>query len=181
MPRKPEPQLRARILEAALVLFVKGGEKGLSMRTLAKLARTNTPAVYRRFRNREAILRAIAEHFRRNSFAALEQCRSLEEICGVLLDRALSRPREYELFYSELISKLPGPRANFEFTKKRAAEWLGGAPEDHVKLVLALFALIHGTAMLLISGAVMPENQARMRATFTASVPVLLKHAANLR
>ncbi len=181
MPRKPEPQLRARILEAALVLFVKGGEKGLSMRTLAKLARTNTPAVYRRFRNREAILRAIAEHFRRNSFAALEQCQSLEEICGVLLDRALSRPREYELFYSELISKLPGPRANFEFTKKRAAEWLGGAPEDHVELVLALFALIHGTAMLLISGAVMPGNQARMRAAFTASVPVLLKRAASLR
>jgi len=181
MPRKPEPQLRARILEAALVLFVKGGEKGLSMRTLAKLARTNTPAVYRRFRNRDAILRAIAEHFRRNSFAALEPCQSLEEMCGVLLDRALSRPREYELFYSDLIAKLPGPRSSFEFAKKRAAEWLGGTPEDHAELVLALFALIHGTAMLLISGAVMPENQARMRATFSASVPVLLQHATSLR
>jgi AcrR family transcriptional regulator len=181
MPRKPEPQLQARILEAALQLFVKGGEKSLSMRALAKLAHTNTPAVYRRFRNRDAILRAIADHFRSNSYAVLEPCGSLEEMCLAMLGRALSRPREYELFYSDLISKVPGPRSSFEFAKKRAAEWSGGSPENYADLVLALFALIHGTAMLLISGAVTPQNQSRMRATFTASVKILLRDAAMLR
>jgi AcrR family transcriptional regulator len=181
MPRKQEPQLRARILQAALQLFVKGGEKNLSMRTLAKLARTNTPAVYRRFRNRDAVLRALAEHFRRNYYTALEPCRSHEEMCQAMLERAVRRPREYELFFSELVSKVPGPRPNFEFAKERAAEWLGGSPEDHVEMTLALFALIHGTAMLLISGAVAPENQARLRATFTATVRILVRNAASLR
>src|SRR5271168_2658966 len=129
MPRKPEPELHARILEAAVQLYLKGGEKNLSMRTLAKLARTNTPAVYRRFRSRDAILRALAEYFRRNYYAVLEPCRSQEEICQALLDRALSRPREYQLFFSELISKVSGPRSSFEYTRKKAAEWLGGTPE----------------------------------------------------
>jgi AcrR family transcriptional regulator len=181
MPRKPEPQLQARILEAAVQLYLKGGEKSLSMRKLAKLARTNTPAVYRRFRNRDAILRALADYFRGNYYEVLEPCRSQEELCQAMLDRALSRPREYQLFFSELISKVPGPRSSFEFVKTKAAEWLGGSPEDHVEMVLALFALVHGTAMLMISGAVTPKNQSKMRGAFTTSVRILLRNAASLR
>jgi AcrR family transcriptional regulator len=181
MPRKPEPQLQARILEAALQLFVKGGEKNLSMRKLAKLARTNTPAVYRRFPNRDAILRAIADHYRLDCYAVLEPCKSLEEMCHAMLALALRQPREYELFYSDLISKIPGPRANFEFAKQRAAEWLGGAPQDHDELVLALTVLVHGAAMLLISGAVTPEGEPTMRAVFSASVKMVLRNAASFR
>jgi AcrR family transcriptional regulator len=180
MPRKPEPQLRARILEAALQLFVKGGEKNLSMRTLAKLARTNTPAVYRRFPNRDAILRAIADHYRLDYYAVLEPCKSLEEMCDAMLGLALRQPREYELFYSELIS-IPGPRSNFEFAKRRAAEWLGGSPQDHDELVLALNVLIHGAAMLLISGAVSPEGEPTMRTVFSASVKMVLHNASSFR
>jgi AcrR family transcriptional regulator len=181
MPRKPEPKLQSRILEAALQLFVKGGEKGLSMRTLAKLARTNTPAVYRRFRNRGEILHAIADHYRLDVYAVLEPCGSLEEMCHALLDLALRQPREYELFYSELISKVPGPRSNFEFAKAQAAAWLGSAPQDHDELVLALTVLVHGTAMLLISGAVTPEGEPTLRAVFSASIQLILGNRATLR
>lgn len=181
MPRKPEPQVRDRIVRAALQLFVKGGEKSLSMRALARLARTNTPAVYRRFRNRDAILRALADHYRMDSFGVLEPCHSLEEMAHAMFEWALRKPREYELFYSHLIGKVPGPRVNFEYAKKRAAEWLGGEPQDHDELVLALNVLVHGSAMLLISGAVTPEGEPVLRSVFGASVKLTLRSAEKSR
>ena len=63
MPRHIDPDLEGRILEAARKLWRKGGEKSLSMRTIAKLAGTNTPALYRRFRNRDDILRAMVQSY----------------------------------------------------------------------------------------------------------------------
>ncbi len=61
MPRQPDPQLETRILRAAQKLFLRGGEKGLSMRALAKAAHTSTPAVYRRYKSRKQILEAFNE------------------------------------------------------------------------------------------------------------------------
>jgi AcrR family transcriptional regulator len=181
MPRKAEPQLHPRILQAARKLFIKGGEKSLSMRSLAKAARTNTPAVYRRFRNRNAILQALAEQYRQNAFEVLQPCNSLPEMAQALLGLALRSPREYQLFYSELISRAPGARSNFEFAKKRCMEWMGGEAEDHRELVLAISALVHGTAMLIISGAIPPQSEEKMRTVFTAAVKVLLQNAGSLR
>ena len=57
IPRQPDPELEARILEAADALWRRGGEKALTMRAVAKAARTNTPAVYRRFKDREHLIR----------------------------------------------------------------------------------------------------------------------------
>ena len=176
MPRTADPKLQARILEAAHKLFAQGGEHKLSMRALA-----NTPAVYRRFRDRDAIMYALVHQFRQNIFAVLQPCHSPEEMAHAMLELALKTPREYELFYSQLINKIPEERPNFEFAKKRCAEWLGGSPEDHAGLVMALSALIHGTAMLLISKAVTKRNEAKMREMFTASVQILLRNAAALR
>jgi hypothetical protein len=39
----------------------------------------------------------------------------------------------------------------FEFMKQRIAAQLGGAPKQHAPLALALVALLHGTATLLLS------------------------------
>ena len=61
MPRHSDPELEGRILNAARKLWHKGGETALSMRAVAKAAGTNTPAVYRRFRTREQILRALVQ------------------------------------------------------------------------------------------------------------------------
>jgi AcrR family transcriptional regulator len=181
MPRTPDPKLQARILEAARQLFAKGGEHRLSMRALARLAGTNTPAVYRRFRDRDAILEALVQQFRQNAFAVLQPCRSPEEMAHAMLGLALKSPQIYELYYTQLIKKIPGERPNFEFTKKRCAAWLGGSAEDYSGLVLALFAMVHGTAMLLISKAVRRKNEAKMRAAFSASVQLLLRNADALR
>jgi AcrR family transcriptional regulator len=178
MPRHPDPQVEGRILEGARKLLVKGGEKKLSMRALAKLAGTNTPAVYRRFRNRKAILRALMERYQQDLFLLLQPTGSPQEACQCVLEFALARPRQYELIFSTLFSKFPEPRPNVEYMKRRVAEWLGGSPDDHTSLVLALWALVHGTAMLLISKAVSAKYEAELRSVFTASVELLVSSAS---
>ena len=144
------------------------------------MARTNTPAVYRRFRDRDAILRALGEEFRRDMFAVLQPCQTPEEMAHAVLGYALKKPREYELYYSQLINKLPGNRPNFEFAKKRSADWLGGTPDQRTGFVLALMAMIHGTALLQTSGVVSAKNKKTMHAAFTVTVQLLIRNAAAL-
>ena len=70
MPRQPDPDLEDRILNAAHMLWKRGGEKSLTMRAVARAAGTNTPAVYRRFKDRKdlvrGLLRRIATRIRRH-------------------------------------------------------------------------------------------------------------------
>lgn len=72
MPRRPDPDLEGKILNAAQRLWKKGGETALTMRRVAQAAGTNTPAVYRRFRDREDILRALLQRIRLEIAAELE-------------------------------------------------------------------------------------------------------------
>jgi AcrR family transcriptional regulator len=178
MPRKPDPLLEGRIQKAARKLFIKGGEKALSMRALARLAHTNTPAVYRRFRNRKAILRALLEQFQQDMYRALQPCSSPQEAFQCILDFALAHPRQYELAFAEWAPRFQEPRPNFEYLKKKFAEWLGGSPEDHLRLALGLWAQVHGTAMLLISKAVPVKDQAELRSASAASVELLVSNAS---
>src|SRR5579864_9901 len=100
MPRHPDPDLENRILNAAQALWKRGGEKSLTMRAVARAAGTNTPAVYRRFKDRRDLVRGllmrsvarIREHF--------EAGETLEDMAEAYLDEALRRPHEYELFYT---------------------------------------------------------------------------------
>ncbi len=181
MPRQPDPSLEGRILQAARKLFIKGGEKALSMRSLAKLAHTNTPAVYRRFQNRRAIMRALLEQAQQDLFRALQPCSSLQEICQRTLEFALAHPREYVLAFSEWAPRFQESRPNVEYVKTKAAEWLGGSPKDHSSLVMAFLALIHGTAMLSISKTLHAKDQANLHSTFTASVKLLVSNASAYR
>ncbi len=175
MPRHPDPQVDENIRAAARKLWIKGGEKALSMRAIARIAHTNTPAIYRRFRNRKAILRDLVEESQQDLFQVLEPCESLQEVARRSLDFALSRPHEYELLSSSLLATLKPPRSNFEFIKRRAAEWFGGAPEDHAGLVLATWSLVHGAALLLISKTVPPGNDVRLRIALDTAMEVLVR------
>ena len=181
MPRQSDPLLEGRILDAARKLFVKGGEQKLSMRTLARLARTNTPTLYRRFRNRTAILRALMEGYQQELSQVLQPCKSPQEAAQRTLEFALARPREYTLIFSSLFTKFREPRPNVAMMKFRFAEWLGGFPEDHARLVLALWTVVHGTAMLLITRAVPAEYEAELRSVFSASVDLLVNTSTSRR
>lgn len=178
MPRHADPAVEERVIHAARKLWTKGGYDSLSMRAVARAARTNTPAIYRRFRNKKDILRAIVERAQKDMFAVLEPCTSFQEAAGGLLKFALANVHDYELVTSGLFAKVGGPRPNVEFMKRRAAEWLGGSAEDHAGLILALWALLHGTATLLISRAVADDDAIKLRSAFAASVDTLVRTAA---
>jgi AcrR family transcriptional regulator len=178
MPRKPDPHLEERILHAAQKLYLKGGEKALSMRTLAKAARTNTPAVYRRFKNRKEILNALLRRIQHDLALAMEPCGSLREVCQRFVEFMLHHPHEYQLANSGLFSKAGSDRPNLDRLKGRCAEWLGGSPDDYTNLMLAGWALSHGTAMLLISKAVPAVYEARLQTVLAETIDLLARTAA---
>ncbi|MGA7511485.1 MAG: TetR/AcrR family transcriptional regulator [Candidatus Sulfotelmatobacter sp.] len=191
MPRRADPELEDKILDAAQKLWKKGGEKALTMRTVARAAGTNTPAVYRRFRDRDDILRGLLQRIRWEIAAQLEGISSPEEGCERYLEYALSHPREYALFFQkeyELFYSARSLRAGFKPTvlpvrdvmRQKVAERLGGASGDHERVVMALRMVVHGAAMLLIEKAILPEDAAEARAVLTASVAALLSAADGL-
>jgi len=186
MPRPPDPGLEDRILNAAHKLWKKEGAKALTMRAVARVAETNTPAVYRRFRNRRDIVRALVRRSQQELGGILQPCRTVEKAVAAYLRWALSHPHEYNLFY-EHIHELSGPvrtgpapslkelRPNIALVERKMAEQLGGAPEDHSRLVLVVAALAHGTASFLISKAVTPGQEAALRSVFPAAVRAMLQ------
>jgi AcrR family transcriptional regulator len=180
MPRQPDPGLEDRILNAARKLFLKGGEKGLSMRTLAKAARTNTPAVYRRFRNRKEILGALLQRIQQDLLVVLEPCGSFQDVCHNLLEFALAHPHEYLLVNSGVFSKVNVGRPNFELIERRSAEWLGGSPEDHTSLILVLWALMHGAATLLLAKTIPLPHDTELPSAVKRAVELVVENRSRL-
>lgn len=154
MPRHPDPQLEQRILDAACRLWGRGGAKSLTMRAVAKTAGTTTPTVYERYRDREDILRALRHQTRLELFESLSRCRSLGQCCERYLEFALERSHAYEVLFDGVAQppSLHEPWPSFNLFRERLAQQLGGMPRDHTRLMLALWSLMHGTAMLIIRG-----------------------------
>jgi AcrR family transcriptional regulator len=189
MPRRPDPGVETRILSAARKLWKKGGEKALTMRAVAKAAGTNTPALYRRFQSRQEVLQALLRQVQQDVAEAVRPSRSPEEACERYLEFALSRPHEYELFYDHAY-QLPRPsrvsrtvalrehRPTMALMEAKLAERLGGSPEDHSRLSIALWALAHGTAMILISKSIPPEHAAELRSVFSSAVQTMIRNAS---
>lgn len=190
MPRHPDPELEERILNAAQKLWKKGGEKALTMRTVARAARTNTPAVYRRFKDRDdilfALLRRIAHRIRKD----FEVGGTIEGMADAYVDAAIREPHEYQLFYSHARWLSPPKlaarpirenRPNFAFLEQQLARRFGGKPEDHTQLGLALWATLHGTCMLLVNDAIPEAHQQELRQAARTAVQAVLEKACLFR
>jgi AcrR family transcriptional regulator len=154
VPRHPNPDLEQRILGAASRLWARGGEKALTMRAVAKAAGTTTPTVYERYRDRDDILRALRLETRRELFAAVSQTRTLRQAFERHLQFALDHSHAYEVLFDG-VGKPPSlhePWPTFNLMRDRIATRLGGKPREHTRLMLAVWSLMHGTAMLIIRG-----------------------------
>jgi AcrR family transcriptional regulator len=186
MPRHPDPELEERILKAARRLWKQGGEKALTMRAVAEAVGSNTPAVYRRFKNRREIVRGLLQRIQGDIRGQLERCRSIEQMGEIYVEYALQHPHEYELFYAQVRGLSPAKgagrarpiresRPNMGLMEDRLAERLGGVPEDHTRLALALWAAAHGAAMLLLAKAIPEGHEAELHLAFNTSVKALLR------
>ena len=192
MPRQPDPELEGRILHAADVLWRRGGEQALTMRAVAQAARTNTPAVYRRFKNREDLIRGLLLRIVARIRGYFEQRQSLEEMAEAYVDFALKMPHEYELFYSyaALLNRRTGgkkrlpireSRPNFGLVEQMAAKEAGGTPDDHTELVLQLWSLLHGMTMLLLSKSLPDGHEGELRDACRTAVKTLIANAKQKR
>lgn len=187
MPRRPDPGLEDRILHAADVLWRRGGERALTMRAVAQAAHTNTPAVYRRFKNRQDLLRGLLLRIAGRTRAFFEQEETLEHMAEAYVNHALRVPNEYVLFYSHSRALAPKKsakrplrefRPNFALLERLLARQLGGKPEDHTLLALALWALLHGTTMLLLSESIPEHHAPDLRQACRAAVKQLIGKSA---
>ena len=179
MPRHPDPELEQRILAAASRLWARGGEKALTMRAIAKAAGTTTPTVYERYRDREDIRRALRLKTRRELFATLTTTRNLSAAIQNYLKFALENPHGYQVLFDG-VGKPPSlhePWPSFNLMRERLAQQLGGDPRNHNRLMLAIWSLMHGTAMLIIRGGF--EGSLRTQAVHacTDTVDSLLRGA----
>lgn len=154
MPRHPDPDLEQRILGAASRLWARGGEKSLTMRAVAIAAGTTTPTVYERYKDRDDILRALRLKTRSELFAALTGTRTLRDAVQKYLDFALANPHSYEMLFDG-VGRPPSlyePWPSFNLMRQRLAKELKTADPQQNRLMLAIWSLIHGTAMLVIRG-----------------------------
>lgn len=188
MPRHPDPDLEDRVLRAADALWKRGGTKALTMRAVARVAGTNTPAVYRRFRDRNDLVRGILLRVAERVRKYFEQGETLEAMCAAYLDYALKNPNDYRLFFEEArllnVPKgrgAPRPiresRPNFGFAEKMAAKELGGTPEDHTTLALQMWAMLHGAAMMIIGRAIPEGHEEELKAACRLGVKALITTA----
>lgn len=184
--RPQDPSLENRVLNAAQKLWKKGGEGALTMRAVARAAGTNTPAVYRRFRDREDILRGLLQRIRWDIAALIAGACSPEEGCERYLDYALQHPHEYELLYRHMYdldrSYHPGHTRSADVDhparnamRQKLKERFGESQDAHEPLLTALWMLTHGAAALLISKAIVPEETKTARQSFAGAVAALFK------
>jgi AcrR family transcriptional regulator len=181
LPRQADPQLEQRILDAACRLWSRGGEKALTMRGVAKTAGTTTPTVYERYRDREDILRAVRIQTRIELFSALSRTRSLTQACERYLEFTLDHRHAYEVLFDgfALPPSLHEPWPSFNLMRLRLTQRLGGNPRKHTRLMLSLWSLMHGTAMLLIRGGVSGPLRTQMIHSCLDGVEAIVAQAAH--
>jgi AcrR family transcriptional regulator len=153
MPRLADEHLEARIVQAARRLWRTHGAKSLTLRSVARAAGTTTTTVYKRFRNKEALLLALAESVQARLTARTTSSATIEESYRRFLNFAGQHPHEYELLWGPKWAELLGPkrpRPIKTWLLEKFAERFGGEPRDYVLSYYALFLLVHGTANLLI-------------------------------
>ena len=188
MPRHPDPELEERILKAAHALWKRGGDKALTMRAVARAAHTNTPAVYRRFKDREDLIRDLLRRLAAQIREHFTAAKTLEGMADAYVEYALKLPHEYELFYTHGAALSPPKgagrlrpiresRPNFALVEELLAQRLGGRPDQYTHLALALWATLHGTAMLLLSKSIPEGHEEELRLACRSAVKVLLESA----
>ena len=151
MPPHADLLLEERILKAAQRLWRTRGEPGLTLRAVAKESGSTTPTVYKRFRNKEALRKALAERIRSQMNEYLFASQSLEDVCRRYLRFVEEHPHEYQLLlhaWSDVFNP-ELPRPGRAWLLGQFASRFGGQAEHYSRVVYALLLLSHGSATLL--------------------------------
>lgn len=148
--------LRRALVMAATALLTERGPTALSLREAAKAAGVSHNAPYRHFRNREALLAAIAaEGFARlaRHLAAVPPTPGgrLAALGGAYIDFARANPALYRLMFGAEVAI--GEHEELRLAAEGALDQLRGALPAASTLrqdTIGAWALVHGLAHLLL-------------------------------
>jgi len=183
MPRKPDVALEGRIVDVAYRIWSQQGEQALTMRAVARAARTTTPTLYQRFRDKKDLKHFLEERARQKMYDALRMAGTPLEVCRKALDFISGHGNEYRLLTTDWGDRyaLGKPMRSFDYLKNTLANELGGAPGDHQDLAFQLFALVHGTALLRPGEAGQETTAAALEEACLTACAALLRDAAGRR
>ena len=107
--------LRRALVEAALQLLAEGGTEALGLRELARRVGVSASAPYRHFRDKQALIQAVAAAGFEMFLEAVEGAKAgvaPEEQLGAMAEAyvhfALRYPRLYRLMFSSALGKFEG-------------------------------------------------------------------------
>jgi AcrR family transcriptional regulator len=142
--------LEGKIVDVAYRLWSEQGEKALTMRAVARAAKTTTPTVYQRFRDKTDLKHFLEERARQKMFVALQSSRTTLDACRNALEFISLHGNEYRLLTADWGTRYARrvPMRSYEYLKQVLAKELGGDTAQHDELTFQLFALVHGTALL---------------------------------
>jgi AcrR family transcriptional regulator len=154
MPRRPDAALEGRIVDVAYRLWSQRGEEALTMRAVARAARTTTPTVYHRFRDKEDLKHFLEERARQKMYDALQSARTALDVCRNALEFISTHGHEYRLLTADWGVRYAHrtPMRSYDYLKQALAKELGREGAQLDELAFQLFALVHGTALLRPAG-----------------------------
>ncbi|MDD5369851.1 MAG: TetR/AcrR family transcriptional regulator [Anaerolineaceae bacterium] len=186
--------LRNTLIEESLKILAQDGENALTLREVARRARVSHTAPYRHFKNKEALLAAIAEEGFRELMSRLEAARErcigkpgilLEEIAWAYVKFSQDKPDHWRVMFSDLIPNWDS-HPSLRTTGLAAYNLLVGTlldlqkagivrPGNAREMAVAGWSTVHGLSLLLIAGQIrltlgdaQAEELARMCARYFA-------------
>ena len=151
--------LRRALLEAALELLESNEYSTIGLREAARQAKVSPAAPYRHFRNREALLAAVAAHGFERLAVALSgvpdaaEGERLQAMGRAYLDFALTHRNLFRLMFNSEISK--DDHADLRAASRQAMAALQSALRSEGvasarEAAVGAWALVHGLAVLLV-------------------------------
>jgi AcrR family transcriptional regulator len=178
--------LRAALLEAAARLLRTGGADALTLRALAEAVGVSRTAPYRHFKDKSALLVAVAaegfERLRTRLHAVNEQSAGglalFEEMGWAYVRFATENPGHYRLMYGrEAIARreVPALQRAADATYDELVALIEGGqaagvlrPGDAGALAYVAWATVHGLASLLVDGQMEAPDDVERLARLTA-------------
>lgn len=162
--------LRAALIAAARALLDEGGPAAVGLREAARRVGVSPTATYRHFRDKDALLAAVAaEGFHDFAAALAEAGRGAEPLSAMgaaYVDFALARPGMFRLMFSPLM----GQRALYPelhaasdeafAVLRRGVQSRAAESGDLDAGAIAAWSLVHGLSHLILDG-VLPEANAQ--------------------
>jgi AcrR family transcriptional regulator len=158
--------LRAALLQAALLLIEEHGVKGLALSDAARLAGVSVAAPYRHFKDKEALLAEIAAEgfvMFRDALArgyksdSKDKVKRLVEMGIAYVEFALEHRSHFKVMWESGISKAkypqvrPAAREAYQLLEQAAMDLLPDAhPSRQQALVATAWSVVHGYATLTL-------------------------------